>query len=260
MSYDMEESEDRFRELEEKVEALEELIEEGSESHEEPGFIDIQTTGVEDFRLFWVNIGDIDTYETCEEVDSVAKAQIAFKEYAITRGGVKNGDVLVLLCNNAKQPDAEEESESDIPGVCYYIGMCVVGGTPTQEPSLSEIPSKADQYEFIAWDSCGGATDGLTEDIEFKELLDPSGSYVTYGEPGSDGLRTITINLPTKKRSMVFENGLLMEHEEGSQETLQISFTDLSGQDSDSGTYKVIDICEDGTAVPIRVRVYPSEE
>jgi hypothetical protein len=161
----MEENEEKFRELEEKIEALEELIEEGSESHEEPGFIDIQTTGGEDFRLFWVNIGDIDTYETCEEVDSVAKAQIVFKEYALVDGTVKSGDVFVLLCNRMESEESED-SDEDTPPVCYFIGMCVLGGTPSQEPSLSEIPSKADQYEFIAWDTCGGAEESCPEELD----------------------------------------------------------------------------------------------
>ncbi len=257
MSYDMEESEDRFRELEDKIEALEELIEQGSESPETTDeFIDVQSTGVEDFRLFWVNIDDVEAYETCEEVDSVAKAQLVFAEYATTRNGVKNGDVLVLLCNNATQPEEEEESESEVPPVCYYIGMCIRVHTSNQQPSESEIPAYADQHEFIAWDSCGGATDGLTEDIEFKELLDPSGSYVTYGEPGSDGLRTVTINLPTKKRSMVFKKGLLVEHEEGSLENLQISFTDLSGEDEDKYDEPLeIEVCDNGVAKTVKVQV-----
>lgn len=167
MSYDMEENEEKFRELEEKIEALEELIKGGLESPEEEGFLDIQTSGVEDFRLFWINIDDIDVYEKCEDIDSAAKAQIAFKEYALVDGTAKSGDVFVLLCNRAEEPEeGYSEDEEDTPPVCYYIGMCVVGGTSVQEPSLSDIPAKADQFEFIAWDTCGGAEESCPEELD----------------------------------------------------------------------------------------------
>lgn len=181
-SYDMEESEDRFRELEEKIEALEELIDEGLESPPEEGFIDIQTTGAEGFRLFWVNIDDVSTYKTCEEINSVAKAQIAFKEYALVDGTVKSGDVFVLLCNRVEADEVEdlEEEEEDTPSVCYFIGMCILGGTPIQKPSLSEIPAKADQFEFIAWDTCGGSGELCPEEFDDDgNLIPPTTTDIT---------------------------------------------------------------------------------
>lgn len=269
----MDDFDEKREEFEEKVRLLEERLDElegDPEKNEVPPYSEITLDGSQ-FLVHWITADEVSTYSACSEIDNTYKAQVAFKEAASLRDNIENpgrpvlhGDLLVLQCNRYKSEDDYEETKDF--NSCYFIGMCVfVDGSFQEESTVEDITCKHTSgneviREFVAWDTCGGATDGLTEDIEFKELLDPSGSYVTYGEPGSDGLRLITINLPTKKRSMVFKKGLLTEYEEGSEETLAISFTDLSGEDSGSGDYKVIDICEDGETVPIRVRIYPSEE
>jgi len=265
----MDDFDEKREEFEEKVKLLEERLDElesDPEENEVPPYSEITLDGSQ-FLVHWITADELSTYSECSEIDNTYKAQVAFKEAAILRDDIENpgrpvlhGDLLVLQCNRSKSEDDYEETNS-----CYFIGMCVfVDGSFQQESPEEDITCKHTSgeenevvREFVAWDTCGGTADGLTEDIEFKELLDPSGSYVAYGEPGSDGLRTINIYLPTKKRSMVFEKGLLVEHEEGSMEYFQISFTDLSGvEDEDKYDEPLeIEVCDDGVARTVKVQV-----
>lgn len=172
------------QELQEKldlVEAkLEELAEESGGS-EEPdfGFVQI-TSSSNSFFLHWITIEDTE-FEKCEDVDSVQKALQAFKEADEKRSDQQrsflHGDMLVLMCNSAKEED-EETEEVTYPDSCYFIGTCIVTGDgdiheddPDPDIKLSE---KFGGKHFVAWNTCGGESCPEEPDtIQLDELIPP---------------------------------------------------------------------------------------
>jgi len=161
-----------LQELQEKLESLEDRLEEiaeQAEGSEDEGVIDFVqlSTGKKDFFLHWISINDTN-FESCDDVDSVQKAIQAFREADENRSDQQqpflHGDLIVLLCNSAKE---EEESGGapTYPDSCYYIGMCIMTGDgdvhlEDPEPDL-KLSEKFGGKHFIAWSTCGG---GLRED------------------------------------------------------------------------------------------------
>ena len=124
-----EEIDDRVKELEDKLEALRielersyEDIDDLRETVENPageGFTEVQH-GTHHFQVHWIKPSETETYSSCDDIDSLEKARIAFKEAAIKRDTsshlrpVNQGDVLFLMCNtNTAESESESESESE---------------------------------------------------------------------------------------------------------------------------------------------------
>jgi len=161
-----------LQELQEKLESLEDRLEEiaeQAEGSEDEGVIDFVqlSTGKKDFFLHWISINDTN-FESCDDVDSVQKAIQAFREADENRSDQQqpflHGDLIVLLCNSAKE-EAESGGAPTYPDSCYYIGMCIMTGDgdvhlEDPEPDL-KLSEKFGGKHFIAWSTCGG---GLRED------------------------------------------------------------------------------------------------
>ena len=108
-----------LQELQEKVEALEDRLDEMADQNEGSGeeeeaidFIQL-STGKKDFFLHWISIDETE-FESCDDVDSVQKAIQAFRQADENRSDQQrpflHGDLIVLLCNSAKK---EGESGED---------------------------------------------------------------------------------------------------------------------------------------------------
>lgn len=174
--------EEQLEELKRKVEDIErelDNLDEGSDdssAFEELPFSQV-THGDAQFVLHWVLPEDIsnDADDPCD-IDTVTKAQEIFKDFVKKRQEedareILHGDVMVLLCNTAKEED-EETGEVTYPDSCYYVGMCVqTGGAQEENPADPEIKI-AETFsaggesikEVIVWNTCGG--DSCPEDPE----------------------------------------------------------------------------------------------
>lgn len=187
---------EKFQEFELKLEQLKTEIDAASEQQivadVEQGFSDVGGSGGEQlFKIHWIEISET-SFEECEDVESTEDAQKAFKEAAIERGvGMQNeevlhGDLMVLLCNSAKEED-EKTGEITYTDACYYIGMCInTDNTWHQDENPQGDIKIGDSHttesettirQFIAWNSCG---DSCPEDPE-KLVLDE------FKEPESGG-------------------------------------------------------------------------
>lgn len=227
-----EEIDDRVKELEGKLEALRveleqsyEDIDDLRETVENPageGFTEVQH-GTHHFQVHWIKPSETETYSDCEDIDSLEKARIAFKEAAIKRDTsshlrpVNQGDVLFLMCNTNT---AESESESEPQPVCSYIGMCakVDFRTQLENPdstlNLTEIQqADGDTYrEFFAWDSCGSSGDGHTgvEKHERMDLDNVTVSQTACADGRGEGEEIgVTVTIPIFERNFTFDKGLL---------------------------------------------------
>jgi hypothetical protein len=203
----LDDPEEKFKELKEKLEDIDARIDELEESEEtiepEEGFLQIHGSS-DQFFLHWIDISET-SYSECEDVDSVEKAQKAFKEAAEYREdsendkrGILHGDVMVLLCNSAKEED-QESGEITYTDSCYYAGMCIItDGLMQEENPVSDIKIGASIEEdgetvkqFIAWDTCGGESCPEDPDtIQFDELKPPESGG------GDEDLKGIEIAQP----------------------------------------------------------------
>lgn len=203
---DNEDTENRLNQLEAKVEELAKQLEETGDSIDdlEDSFESDKANmfsvdqNAPPFQVHWITPDETTSFSSCSEIDSVAKAQKAFKEAADHRDSsvkrVLHGDVLFLLCNTA--PEVEEsESEEEERGVCYYIGMCVQISTvqmkkdpdPAYDDLTETIVTDAGEpnREFFAWSSCGGGGEMPSDfGCEPLEICDSS---------SSEGTRTIYV-------------------------------------------------------------------
>jgi hypothetical protein len=172
------------QELQEKldlVEAkLEELAEESGGSDEpDLGFVQVSSSS-KSFFLHWITVEDTE-FEKCEDVDSVQKALQAFKEADEKRSDSQrsflHGDMIVLMCNSAKEED-EETEEVTYPDSCYFIGTCIVTGDgdiheEDPDPDI-KLSTKFGGKHFIAWNTCGGESCPEEPDaIQIDELAIP---------------------------------------------------------------------------------------
>ncbi len=197
------ELEDRISSLENLVSELKDRLDDSDEAIDE-----IQTTvdesqefandiqhGEVPFQVHWIKIDETESYGSCDEVDDLDKAKIAFKEAAKKRDEsstfrpVHQGDVMVLMCDTAPEPEPPSGGGTppEVPA-CYYIGMCAkvdhttqlevptnlknIGITESQE-SDSNKPYR----EFFAWSSCGGSEGSTSEfGCEPIEICDATAS------------------------------------------------------------------------------------
>lgn len=199
------------RELQEKLDLVEaklEELEEASGDSAEPEFEFVQiSSSSKSFFLHWVTIDDTE-FEACEDVDSVQKALQAFKQADEKRSSSQrsflHGDMLVLMCNSAKEEDEDEDGGEVVtyPDSCYFIGMCIQTGDgdiheedPDPDIKLSE---KFGGKHFVAWNSCGGEScPEEPEKIEIGELKfpeSPGDAEIKYG---------ITISSPEDEQELV---------------------------------------------------------
>ena len=218
-----EEIDDRVKELEDKLEALRIELEESyediddlRETVENPtgdGFTEVQH-GTHHFQVHWIQPSETDTYSSCDDIDSLEKARIAFKEAAIKRDTsshlrpVNQGDVLFLMCNTNT---AESESESEPQPVCSYIGMCakVDFRTQLENPdsslNLTEIQqADGDTYrEFFAWDSCGASAEPCDREEQYVTVV--TASKVVVEPSGMAPEKTHTIRGYEKTKELQFD-------------------------------------------------------
>lgn len=185
----LEELQEKLKEVELKVEELEEASGGEETPEDDVGYFQV-SSGSNQFFLHWVDISETG-FESCDDIDSVEKAQTAFKEasehredQANDKREIMHGDLIVLLCNTAKEVD-EETEEVTYNDSCYYVGMCVAtDGVMQEENPVTDIKiasSTLDDSEtvkqFISWNSCGGETcPEEPETIELDELIFPESS------------------------------------------------------------------------------------
>jgi hypothetical protein len=183
---------EKFQEFELKLEQLKNEIDAASEQQivadVEQGFSDVGGGGGEQlFKIHWIEI-DETSFEECEDVESTEDAQKAFKEAAIERGvgmqseEVLHGDLMVLLCNSAKEED-EETDEITYTDACYYIGMCInTDNTWHQDENPQGDIKIGDSHttgsettirQFIAWNSCGHTCPEEPEKLVLDEFKEP---------------------------------------------------------------------------------------
>lgn len=184
---------EKFKEFELKLEQLKNEISEASEqdiaADFEQGFTDVGGgSSAPLFKIHWVEVSET-SFEKCEDVKTTEDAQKAFKEAAIERGigmrseEVLHGDLMVLLCNSAKEED-EESEEVTYNDACYFIGMCIntdnlghQDENPQGDIKIGESQTTSGDStirQFIAWNSCG--TENCPEDpdaIQIDELVPP---------------------------------------------------------------------------------------
>jgi len=288
--WDDEERENRVKQLESKLEEIQKHIEETEASIEdiedaaegEKANMFTVNQDTPPFQVHWIKPEETSSFEDCDAIDSVEKAQKAFKEAAEYRDEsvkrVLHGDVLFLLCNKAPEPEPDPDDPENIPekGVCYYIGMCVKVSTVQmkKDPSsdydeLTETiltDTGEPNREFFAWDSCGGAalTGGHTGD-ETHRRLDVDNVAVNYSAGcqdlrGEGDEKRVTVTIPIFERDFTFENGLLKEvsDETGAAQGLTIEFflPCGGGGDGDFGCEQ-IEICDGAETKTIYVATHP---
>lgn len=196
-------TENRLSQLEAKVEELTKHLEETDESigdledsfeSDKANMFSVDQNAPP-FQVHWITPDETESFSNCDDIDSVAKAQKAFKEAADHRDSsvkrVLHGDVLFLLCNTAPEvEESESESESEEErGVCYYIGMCVQMSTVQMKKDPDSAYDELTETiltdagepnrEFFAWSSCGGGGTASELGCEPLEICDPDSSEGT---------------------------------------------------------------------------------
>lgn len=218
----LEELQEKLKEVELK---LEELEDSGSDP-EEADFIQVSSS-YNQFFIHWIDVSET-SFSGCDSIDSVEKAQQAFKEASEFRDNRENdkrevlhGDVMVLLCNTSKEDDGD--GNISYKDACYYVGMCVLtdGIAQVENPiaglkiASSTINGADTIKQFIAWDTCGGETvdiEGHTGDVVESRLGAPS-----YEASCSNDTTLVTLTFPVFNKTLTFEDGLLKEVSEESQ-------------------------------------------
>lgn len=177
-----EELQDKFLQLEQKIEELENDSNESGDSEAADPLSEV-VTGDADFDLpFRVHWFGFESAAECDEVDTVIKAQEVLiqkteeKNNDARRARVGSGDVVILLCNhgpttgdedeeNEDSSDSEDEDEKPkmFTDACYYVGLVVNTRVPGQtifQDDASEGPqfgAHTNDYSIIVWETCGKA-------------------------------------------------------------------------------------------------------
>lgn len=217
----MDDFDEKYEELVEKVRLLEEKLEELEEAEEEdPGLIDAGSCQVTlentQFSAHWVSPEDAKSFEDCDAITNTRDAQKLFKEASAFRDAsdkhrsVEHGDLMVLTCNRGEEipiivdgvevVDTAAERETN---ACYFVGMCIRPDGSFQEecPASSDVTNKqnpcgdsedpdAETFkEFIAWDTCGGSTNYAFQEPDFESDLLCKGSLYEDGTPEVVGVK-----------------------------------------------------------------------
>jgi hypothetical protein len=227
--WDEDETKNRLKELEAKLDELQKHIEEteasledledGIEGEKANMFTVNQDTPP--FQVHWIKPEETTSFSSCSSINSVEDAQKAFKEAAVHRDSsvkrVLHGDVLFLLCNKAPEPEPDPNDPDNIPekGVCYYIGMCVKVSTlqMKKDPNsdydeLTETiltDTGEPNREFFAWDSCGGSSTGPECDREEQYVTVVTASKVVVETSGMAPEKTHTIRGYEKTKELQFD-------------------------------------------------------
>jgi hypothetical protein len=177
-----EELQDKFLQLEQKIEELENDSDESGDS-EAADPLSEGVTGDANFDLpFRVHWFGFESADECDEIDTVIKAQEVLiqkteeKNNDARRARVSSGDVMVLLCNHGPTTGDEDEEDEDSSGsededekpkmftdACYYVGLVVntrVAGQTIFQDDASDGPqfgAHTDNYSIIVWETCGKA-------------------------------------------------------------------------------------------------------
>lgn len=223
-----EDTENRLNQLEAKVEELTKQLEETDESigdledsfeSDKANMFSVDQNAPP-FQVHWITPDETESFSSCDDIDSVAKAQKAFKEAADHRDSsvkrVLHGDVLFLLCNTAPEvEESESESESEEErGVCYYIGMCVQMSTVQMKKDPDSAYDELTETiltdagepnrEFFAWSSCGGAGE-VDCDREEEYITVVTETKVEVDTTGTAPEKTHTIQGYEKTRELQFD-------------------------------------------------------
>ena len=228
---DDQDRDDLLDELKQKLELVEERVDEIEESSDEEGGdednVDLGELELNlPFRVHWVFIEDT-AESACVNIDTVVKAQNAFLIYAhsaddsSSKYDVNSGDLLVLMCNHSStspiDPD-DENSNHKFDDACYYVGMCVSSRLAGQEiishdnfPQLGASFVGGGEKKILVWDTCGGSesaeTEGHTGDVIESRLGAPT-LESTYC---SGDYTVVTLEFPKYEKTLEFEDGLLKE-------------------------------------------------
>ena len=174
----LDDKDQQLEDLKQKIESIErelqDILEDTNESADESvkdlPFSQV-THGDAMFILHWILPDEIESGGSDEdpcEIKTVTEAQEVFKsiitarQLDVDKREILHGDVMVLLCNIAKEED-EETGEVTYPDSCYYVGMCVQAGI-TQEGNPADTEIKIGQAlksgnetikDVIVWNTCG---------------------------------------------------------------------------------------------------------
>ena len=250
----LEELKEKLKEVELRVDDLEESAEDDEQIIEE-GFLQVENTE-RTFFVHWIDISET-SFSSCNDVNSVEDAQLAFKqaaEYRDSSSGddreILHGDLMILLCNKTENTD-EETSESTYSDSCYYVGMCIFTdglvqpSNPVPELGIAESINAGSKTikQFIAWDTCGGEGGGPTEGLTgFKDYISDFSANL---KPRSSGEPIVIVINPTY-RTMEFEDGLLKKDEANPSKSQPIEITLFSDTID-------IEVCEDGESTTITI-------
>lgn len=256
-----------FEELKEKLELVEQRVEELEEapSEEETEQDDISFGSVDlnlPFRVHWVFEEDVDS-STCSDIDTVAEAQLELLKVAKKRQGdpkshdVNHGDLLVLLCNHYKAEETEEsesESTEDFKDACYYVGMCVssrgagqVIPTSNANPPLGGSFVGDDTMRVIVWDTCGGGGGVLPPEEPCQEspkIFETVSNLNFDIETTGDDCKTIKFTLTGDVKKLTFACGKLINDEDESpisiEKTIEVAGCKDCECECNEGTYPCI--------------------
>tara|TARA_Y100000114_G_scaffold130512_1_gene128341 strand:+ start:822 stop:1985 length:1164 start_codon:yes stop_codon:yes gene_type:complete len=182
---EVEEAVAKAQELEEKLEAVAQAVEEAGDGEDKGnqlqnnGFLAIDTAERQQI-VHYIRIEETDSFESCDEILTAKDAQKAFMEASKFRDPeekcteekcaespqfrkVAHGDILILECQGKKKGDPEyvgggEFEETEEGDGCYYIGMCskvdigrfgATSGYQEQDPFPVTAEEKAPEDEEV---------------------------------------------------------------------------------------------------------------
>ena len=195
----LEELREKLELLEEKIDELENLSDTDDISPEvEADILTAKLEGEVPFHVHWIFADDLD-YD-CSSVDTVVKAQNLFLEKSYefdadsSKPRVRHGDLFVLMCSHASTSPKDSQNPSlgdKFDDACYYVGMMVDGTAPDQtipdlpfHPQIGATGVGMTDRKILVWDSCGSSEDcpDDAEAIQIDEVIIPtSGSSPEKG-------------------------------------------------------------------------------
>ena len=241
----MDDFDDKYEEVQEKLRLLEEKLDELENVPDDNGLAHSEIVlDNSQFLVHWVSPEDAESFEDCDSIKNTRDAQKLFKEASVFRDKSENhkpvhhGDLLVLTCNRGEEipiivdgvevVDTAAEKETN---ACYFVGMCVQTDGSYQEecPIDSDVTDKQEPCdetgptlrEFVAWDTCGS---GASCEVEYDEDGNPLPA------------KSVEITEVTNPDSVEQADTLLKEYSqtEGSEEKLADVVTGLSTTSEDT--------------------------
>lgn len=224
----LEELKEKLKEVELRVDDLEESTEDDEQIIEE-GFLQVENTE-RTFFVHWIDISET-SFASCDGVNSVEDAQLAFKqaaEYRDSSSGddreILHGDLMILLCNKTEDTD-EETSESTYSDSCYYVGMCIFTdgliqpSNPVPGLGIAESINAGSKTikQFIAWYTCGSGELPPEEPCQESPKIFETVSNLNFDiETTGDDCKTIKFTLTGDVKKLTFACGKLIDDEDES--------------------------------------------